>query len=80
LGWLFVALVLVYHWVQSKQGVLSWIQVGLVAGLIAALAHGQMDAFQALPPLAAWNWVALALLLALEKAQTKTATESGSGL
>jgi hypothetical protein len=55
-------------------------QVGLVAGLIAALAHGQMDAFQALPPLAAWNWVALALLLALEKAQTKTATESGSGL
>jgi hypothetical protein len=80
LGWLFVALLLVYRWVQAKQQRLSWMQVGLVAGLIAALAHGQMDAFQALPPLAAWNWVALALLLALEKVQTKTATKSGSGL
>jgi hypothetical protein len=32
--------------------------------LAAGLAHGQVDAFQALPDLAAWNWVTLALLLA----------------
>lgn len=36
---------------------------GLLAGLMAALAHAQVDAFMALADLAAWNWLALALLV-----------------
>ena len=39
-----------------------WLQTGLLAGLWAGLAHAQVDAFAALPELAAWNFVALALL------------------
>ncbi len=38
-----------------------WIQVGLLAGLVAGFAHGQVDTFGALADLAAWNWLALAL-------------------
>ena len=64
LAWLLGMLLLIYRWVQSHQDSLTWPQVGLLAGLVAGLAHAQVDAFQALPDLAAWNWVALALLLA----------------
>jgi fructose-1,6-bisphosphatase/inositol monophosphatase family enzyme len=39
------------------------LRVGLVAALLAAVAHGQMDAFFLLPDLAAWNALALALLI-----------------
>jgi hypothetical protein len=63
LGWLVVALLLGARWLRAQRTRLTWIQVGLAAGLVAGLAHGQVDAFQALPDLAAWNWAALALLL-----------------
>ncbi|MEZ4555168.1 MAG: hypothetical protein R2854_01715 [Caldilineaceae bacterium] len=39
-----------------------WPAAGLLAGLAAGFAHGQVDAFLTLPDLAGWNWVALALL------------------
>ena len=39
-----------------------WLQTGLLAALCAGLAHAQVDAFAALPELAAWNFAALALL------------------
>ena len=39
-----------------------WLGAGLLAGLAAGFAHGQVDAFGTLPDLAGWNWVALALL------------------
>jgi O-antigen ligase len=67
LVWLGAAIYLLVRWVKAKQGALSWLQTGLLAGLIAAFAHAQVDAFQALPELAGWNWAALALLLALDK-------------
>lgn len=38
------------------------LEVGLLAALVAGLAHGQVDAFMALPELAAWNWLAIGLL------------------
>jgi O-antigen ligase len=65
--WLLMVAWLLYRWVRSRPGALSWVQVGLLAGLVAGLAHAQMDAFQALPPLAGWNWAALALLLAYDQ-------------
>ena len=37
-------------------------QAGLLAGLAAGFAHGQVDAWMTLADLAAWNWAALALL------------------
>ena len=40
----------------------AWYRIGLLAALGASLAHAQVDAFAALPELAAWNFVALALL------------------
>ena len=71
LAWLLGMLLLIYRWVQSHQDSLTWPQVGLLAGLVAGLAHAQVDAFQALPDLAAWNWVALALLLAPQTSNQK---------
>lgn len=67
LVWLLVTAVLLYRWVRLKNGSLSWVQLGLLTGLIAAFAHAQVDAFQALSDLAGWNWAALALLLALDR-------------
>ena len=46
---------------------IDWIGVGLVAALLAAFAHAQMDAFFLLPDLAAWNALALALLISRSK-------------
>jgi O-antigen ligase len=43
----------------------GWFAVGLGAGLLAAFAHAQVDAFWTLPDLAMWNWLALALLVNL---------------
>ncbi len=40
----------------------DWRAVGLLAGLAAGIAHGQVDAFWALPDLALWNWLALGWL------------------
>jgi O-antigen ligase len=65
--WLAVVALLLYRWVRSKNNALSWLQVGLLTGLIAGFAHAQVDAFQALSELAGWNWAALALLIALDK-------------
>ena len=47
---------------RPLRGPQSWYRIGLLAALGAALAHAQVDAFAALPELAAWNFVALALL------------------
>ncbi len=58
LGWLFY--VLRCSWRRHC----SRLQIGLLAALCAGLAHAQVDAFAALPELAAWNFVALALLRA----------------
>lgn len=67
LAWLVVVAILLYRWVKRKGQELSWLQVGLLTGFIAAFAHAQVDTFQALPELAGWNWAALALLLALDR-------------
>jgi O-antigen ligase len=40
----------------------KWLHVGLLAALAATLAHAQVDAFLALPDLALWLWLVLALL------------------
>ncbi len=40
----------------------AWHRIGILAALAAGLAHAQVDAFAALPELAAWNFAALALL------------------
>ncbi|RME65347.1 MAG: O-antigen ligase domain-containing protein [Caldilineae bacterium] len=57
--WLIWLLGLLIIQVREARRPLAW---GLLAGLAAALAHAQVDAFAALPELAAWNWAALALL------------------
>lgn len=49
----------------AHPGVSRW-QMGLVAGMVAGLAHGHVDAFLALPELAAWFWAAMALSLSGE--------------
>ncbi len=41
----------------------AWHRIGILAALAAGLAHAQVDAFAALPELAAWNFAALALLV-----------------
>jgi O-antigen ligase len=43
------------------------LQTGLIAALAAAFIHAQVDAFMILPDLAAWNWLAGALLLNLDE-------------
>ncbi|MFN8491519.1 MAG: O-antigen ligase family protein [Caldilineaceae bacterium] len=40
----------------------AWLTLGLLAALIAGLAHGQVDAFAVLPDLAMWLWLVLGLL------------------
>ena len=47
---------------RPLRGPQAWYRIGLMAALGAALAHAQVDAFAALPELAAWNFAALALL------------------
>lgn len=47
---------------RPPRGPQAWYRIGLLAALGAALAHAQVDAFAALPELAAWNFAALALL------------------
>ncbi len=48
--------------IRRADGRERLLAAGLTAGLVAGLAHGQVDAFTALPELAAWNWLALGLL------------------
>lgn len=47
---------------KLRAGGLRWMNVGLLAGLVASIAHGQVDAFAVLPELALWNWLAIGLL------------------
>jgi O-antigen ligase len=47
---------------KLRSGGLSGVEAGLLAGLVAGIAHGQVDAFAALPELALWNWLAIGLL------------------
>ena len=56
LGWIVTVLR------RSSRGPRAWHRIGLLAALCAGLAHAQVDAFAALPELAAWNFAALALL------------------
>jgi hypothetical protein len=58
--WLVVA-ALLRRWSEAQP--VDWLRTGLAAALLAAVAHGQMDAFFLLPDLAAWNALALALLI-----------------
>lgn len=64
--WLVVAAGLVIHGVWAARGrkdiALKWPSYGLLAALVAALAHAHVDAFGALPDIAAWNWMALGIL------------------
>jgi O-antigen ligase len=69
LAWLTAVAFCLYRWVRARNGALSWLQVGLLTGLIAGFAHAQLDAFQSLSELAGWNWAALALLVALDGAR-----------
>lgn len=69
--WLLTASLLLYLWMKSRSDRLTWVQIGLLTGLLASLAHAQVDAFQALSELAGWNWAAFALLLALDAQQKK---------
>ncbi len=68
--WLVTALVVVAKsgWRAVKRGGENrWLAIGLLAGLAAGLAHGQVDAFMALADLAGWVWLALALLAGPQK-------------
>ena len=47
---------------RSLRAPRAWHRIGILAALAAGLAHAQVDAFAALPELAAWNFGALALL------------------
>ena len=66
--WLVAALAVitrsVYKAMVSQETAPSWPAYGLIAGLAAAFAHAQVDAFSALPDLATWNWVVLGLIAA----------------
>ncbi len=56
-GWLITATRRLTHMTSALQ----WPAIGLASALVAALAHAQVDAFLALPDLAAWLFAALAL-------------------
>lgn len=56
-------------WRRALRLPLDPFRLGLLAALGAGLAHAQIDAFAALPELAAWNFAALALLALREEQQ-----------
>ena len=56
-GWLITAT----RRLTTMTSALQWPAIGLASALVAALAHAQVDAFLALPDLAAWLFAALAL-------------------
>jgi hypothetical protein len=68
LGFAWLGLLLWYvvgamHRRRARPAPVDWLSVGLVAALLAAAAHAQVDAFFLLPDLAGWNALALALLV-----------------
>jgi len=48
--------------ISSRIRRINAVEAGVLAALMAGLAHAQVDAFGALPELAAWNWLAIGLL------------------
>lgn len=56
-GWVWGALLVM----RRKRGEMRWLVAGLTAALVAGLAHAQVDAFLALPDLAGWLFIAMAL-------------------
>ncbi len=57
-----VALAVIRQYRRHPKRV-DWLPVGLIAALVAGLAHAQVDAFGALPDLAMFNWLLLGLLI-----------------
>jgi hypothetical protein len=74
--WLIVVLACgLYSGLRLRYSLLHsppWLSLGLVAALVAALAHAQVDAFAALADLAIWNAIALGLMLAMGEISTYT--------
>ncbi|MFZ1755010.1 MAG: O-antigen ligase family protein, partial [Caldilineaceae bacterium] len=62
--------------VTDRRTQLGGLEMGLLAGLVAGIAHGQVDAFGALPELAAWNWLVIALLSTQVRQNRKIADKS----
>lgn len=66
LVWLGAALVIGVRLLRRQDNPTTptqrWLRAAVTAGLVAGLAHAQVDAFSALPDLAAWNWMALGIL------------------
>jgi hypothetical protein len=60
-GWL----ITVYQRLPTLPQALQWPAIGLTAALVAGAAHAQVDAFLALPDLAAWLFAAAALSAAI---------------
>ena len=84
LAWFVAACYMVFRRLRRAGepfGPLTWPVLGILAALVAAIAHAQMDAFFSLPAIAAWNWVTLALLAAAWSPKPKAAapTHEGSG-
>jgi O-antigen ligase len=86
LGGLWLGWLLAQWWRtgQERHGVFDgkaapWLAVGLTTGLVAGLAHGQVDAFLTLPDLAAWNWAAFALLAGLSQTKRPPDVQVPSG-
>ena len=79
--WLGALLVIVVRqsrcWAWAPVGRDFWLALGLAAGLAAGFAHAQVDTLFVLADLAAWNWLALALLDSIRKflCATKPARE-----
>jgi O-antigen ligase len=61
--WLLGLLIWLGHRCRLVRDDGDWTRIGLVAALAAALLHAHVDAFAVLPELAAWNWMAIALLV-----------------
>jgi putative inorganic carbon (hco3(-)) transporter len=57
-------------YIRQRAG--AWIDIGLLAALVAAFAHAQVDAFILLPELAASLWLILAMIV--QKIQNKDLT------
>ena len=57
IGWLvWLKYAAVDAWKESPK---SWLKLGLIASLVASLAHAQVDAFMMLADLAGWFWVVM---------------------
>jgi len=62
LAWVFALIYWLGRRTIGRSGKVSGVEAGLLAAIVAGMAHGQVDAFGALPELAAWNWLVIGLL------------------